>query len=170
MRSSYFFNLIVPGQKGSDFVQSMLQKEAYDIPLNFRAEYKRKKVAFWRQKGLAPERILLNISHLVEDRISHDDQNIFSELDVPALNFFLCQNHILGYEEIVSKIFRNPDHTSTWVAWIDKYFDVLIKKDSQARKVFYYVFGLEGNLFENGIIPNRLKRKKEKTKKGSTGE
>jgi hypothetical protein len=43
-----------------------------------------------------------------------------------------------------------------------------MSRESQARKVFYYVFGIEGNLFENGAIPNRLKRIKEKTKKGST--
>lgn len=161
---------MVPGERGSEVVQNMLRDNAYEIPMNLRAEYKRKKISFWRQEGLEPERILLNISHLVEDKISLDDQHKFAELDVPALNFFLCQNHILGYEEIVSKIFRNPDHTATWVAWINIYFNILMQHDSQARKVFYYVFGLEGNLFENGLIPNRLRRKKEKTKKGTTGK
>lgn len=95
MRSSYFFNSIVPGQKGSDLVQSMLHQDAYIIPRDLRGEYKRKKVMFWRQEGLSPERILLNISHLVEDRISPTDQEKLTELDVPALNFFLCQNDIL---------------------------------------------------------------------------
>lgn len=95
MRSSYFFNSIVPGKKGSDLVQSMLHQDTYVIPKNLRAEYKRKKVIFWQQQGLAPERILLNISHLVEDKILPDDQEKLTELDVPALNFFLCQNDIL---------------------------------------------------------------------------
>lgn len=146
----------------------MLQADEYTIPSSFREEYTSKKVAFWRREGLGPERILLNLEKLVHGKISTDDQHKFAELDVPALNFFLCQNHILGYEEIISKIFRNPDHTLTWAAWIDRYFDVLMKHDSQARKVFYYVFGLEGSLFENGVIPNRLKREKEKIKKGAT--
>lgn len=86
---------MVPGEKGADLVQTMLQKDAYIIPKELRAEYKRQKIMFWRRKGLGPERILLNISHLVEDRVSTEDQSVLTELDVPALNFFLCQNDIL---------------------------------------------------------------------------
>jgi hypothetical protein len=126
---------MVPGEKGATITQELLKGKHFVIPNMFRAEYKSKKVAFWRQEGLPPERILLNIGHHIEDKISSEDRQKFVELDVTALNFFLCQTHILGYEEIISKIFTNKDHITTWESWIRKYISVLMEHNSQTSKV-----------------------------------
>ena len=79
--------------------------------------------------------MLPNVSQFLEDRITPENVQKFAVLDAEAINFFLCQNHILGYEEIIS-MFKNKDHTLAWSKWVEKYIHLLKKSDSQALKVF----------------------------------
>lgn len=89
-------------------------------------------------------------------------------IDIPPLNFLLCQTHIACYAELL----RNTtlvaekgisDHIPAWKEWIKKYFDLIVQPDSEVRKSFYYAFSLKGALFENGKIPKKLKRRGFKT-------
>lgn len=160
-RSQYFFQMLFPKDKGSAVVYSILGKtKPYIIPPNSRADFKKKKVDFWRQKWLSPERILINVWSLIEDRISWDVKEEFDELDADALNFFLCQNHIIGYEEIISKIFSHKNHFPAWGKWIHRHIHLIKNNDSQTNRVFRAIFGIKDTIFlPQWLITREAKRK-----------
>ena len=60
-------------------------------------------------------------------------------IDIPPLNFLLCQNHIACYNELLRNTTRVADggisdHMPAWREWIKKYFEILMKNDSEVKK------------------------------------
>lgn len=117
----------------------------YHIPPSMRPQYKQRKIDYWKQPGLPPERMLLKIATLTQlqgkdaDGLAH----ACAVLDVEALNFFLCQTHICGYEELVCRAFVKEDYLPTWKEWILRYFHLLKQKDSQMYGIFCHIFKLK---------------------------
>lgn len=99
-------------------------------------------IDFWLQADLPPERILIDVVSLARKHWTGDQLKKIAELDVVALNFFLCQTDATIYIELVKNIFSKPDHYASWEIWIHNHIDELRQHGSEVNKIFRAVFDL----------------------------
>lgn len=114
----------------------------YKIPPELEIFYKNKKIDFWLQGTLPPERVLINILSLTGPDLTPEQHDEITKQDMSALNFFLCQTDSSIYIELITRTFSWPMHYTTWELWIHTYIDQLRKHGSEINKIFRAVFGL----------------------------
>lgn len=107
------------------------------IEIENRHFYQQEVLKYWR--GHLPyERILLDNLGSSENAMR----------DLEGLNFFLCQNHLYGYEPLVQGMISALDsHHDNWVVWIKRYIDKVFDQNSEVNKVFRFVFQISGDVF-----------------------
>jgi hypothetical protein len=141
-RLSHQYEKIIPREKRDSLSDRYVPKGVYRIPSDIAMAYRKKTIDFWMQKDLPPERILIAITSLTGPYLTAEDNKKIAELDVEALNFFLCQSDSMIYAELITHIFSKSDHHATWVIWIHNYIDQLRQHGSEINKIFRAVFDL----------------------------
>lgn len=157
-RSKYFFRKMVSDEKSSQLLKELLVGSSYRIEKSLIPEYRKLKIDYWFQENLPPERILIDLPEFLGRELSPLEQEKITQLDIPALNFFLCQTHILWYEEVVGWVLKKPDYYPVWSAWVAKYIQHIKKEWSQSNIVFCGIFDIKKKkIFQ----PERWKLSKE---------
>ncbi len=86
---------MVSDEKSSQLLKELLVGSSYRIEKSLVPEYRKLKINYWFQENLPPERILIDLPEFLGRALSPLEQEKITQLDIPALNFFLCQTHIL---------------------------------------------------------------------------